>query len=431
LKSKTVQEFKETEIGKIPTDWDVRTIKECSSEEPYSTQIGPFGKALMSSEYTISGVPVLRGINVNLARFHDNDFVFVSKEKYNELKKFEAFPDDILLVHKGSIGKIGLMPLKRKFSHYLLGNSMMRVKCEKTILLPKFLYFWLSSVFGQNYLYSRISQVGVPQLQTPLRTLREAKLALPSITEQQQIVDTLFSVEESINNLKNQNKILEQIAQAIFQSWFVDFDGVTEFEDSELGKIPKGWTVGTIGDFGKIITGKTPSTKNLEYYGKEYSFITIPDMHDKTWILKTERYLSEIAKKDFSKYFLPKNSVLVSCIATVGLVSVNHQTALTNQQINSIACSKNIPYTFVYCTMTRLTDQLITWASGGSATPNLNKTDFSSIPVLIPHSKVLENFHNILKNLFEKIQKNLDNIIHLTKTRDMLIPKLMSGEIRV
>ncbi|MDC0193995.1 restriction endonuclease subunit S [Candidatus Nitrosopelagicus sp.] len=294
---------------------------------------------------------------------------------------------------------------------------------------PKFILYFLKSSICREQLSRFVSSTNIQSINQEM--LSNLSLLLPSLKEQNKIVKTLDDLDNKIKNLQNQNHTLEQTAQAIFKSWFVDFDGVTEWDDSELGKIPKGWSVGTIGDFGEIITGKTPPTKNLEYYGKEYSFITIPDMHDKTWILKTERYLSEIAKKDFSKYFLPENSVLVSCIATVGLVSLNHHTALTNQQINSIVCSKNIPHTFVYCTMTRLTDQLMTWASGGSATPNLNKAHFSSISVLIPHSKVLENFHNITKNSFKKIQKNADNIIHLTKTRDTLLPKLMSGEIRV
>lgn len=86
------------------------------------------------------------------------------------------------------------------------------------------------------------------------------------------------------------------------------------------------------------------------------------------WIVKTERYLSNESRNDFSKYFLLENSVLVSCIATVGLVSLNYSVALTNQQINSITCSKNIPYTFVYCMMNTLREQIIRWASAGSAT---------------------------------------------------------------
>jgi len=432
LKSKTVQEFKETEIGKIPIDWDVRTIKECSSEEPYSTQIGPFGKALMSSEYTISGVPVLRGINVNLARFHDNDFVFVSKEKYNELKKFEAFPDDILLVHKGSIGKIGLMPLKRKFSHYLLGNSMMRVKCEKTILLPKFLYYWLSSVFGQNYLYSRISQVGVPQLQTPLRTLREAKLSLPSITEQQQIVDTLFSVEESINNLKNQNKILEQIAQAIFKSWFVDFDGVTEFEDSELGKIPKGWGVEKLADLCTTQYGYTESASDQKIGPK---FLRVTDMNKQPWINWNKVPYCKITETNFKKYSLKQGDLVVSRMADPGKVGIIEEDTdavfasyLVRLKVISIEQSYFI---FYFIRSRKYLDYAEGISSGGSVQKNMNAKRITDIDLVKPSDEKIKLFFNLIYPFRIKITKINHQIQSLTKTRDALLPKLMSGEIRV
>ena len=143
----------------MASEWPLKTIAECASSEAYSTQIGPFGKALMASEYTESGVPVLRGVNVNRGRFHDDDFVFVDHETADRLNKFESHPGDVLLVHKGTLGQIGLMPRKRKYPRYILGNSMMRVRCDPKKLLPDYLYYWLSSAEGQHYLFSRVSQL--------------------------------------------------------------------------------------------------------------------------------------------------------------------------------------------------------------------------------------------------------------------------------
>jgi len=380
------------------------------------------------SVYQDSGTHLIRSQNIYNHKFEKKGLVCISQEIAEKMKSVEIMKDDVLINITGdSVARVYLVPdevLPARVNQHV---CILRTTPEFN---PHYLYYFLINPITQNHLLS-IAGIGGTRNALTKEMLYNLIIEYPDYSTQEKIVKQLNAIKNKIIVLQNQNHTLEQMAQAIFQSWFVDFDGVTEWDDSELGKIPKGWTIETIGDFGEIITGKTPPTKNLEYYGNEYSFITIPDMHDKTWILKTERYLSEKSKNDFSKYFLAENSVLVSCIATVGLVSLNSHTALTNQQINSIVCSKNIPYTFVYCTMTRLKDQLITWASGGSATPNLNKGHFNSISVLVPHSKVLENFHNITKNLFEKIQKNSDNIIHLTKTRDILLPKLMSGEIRV
>jgi type I restriction enzyme S subunit len=117
----------------------ILSIAECASNEPYSTQIGPFGKALTPEEYTPTGVPLLRGVNVNHGRFHADGYVFIGEETANRLAKFESFPDDVLLVHKGTLGKIGLMPKERKYKRYIMGNSMLRVRCNRTILLPEYL----------------------------------------------------------------------------------------------------------------------------------------------------------------------------------------------------------------------------------------------------------------------------------------------------
>ena len=148
----------------MASNWPLKTIGECASPEAYSTQIGPFGKALMADQYVDSGIPVLRGVNVNRGRFHDDDFVFIDDATADGLKKFESYPGDVLLVHKGTLGQIGLMPDKRKYSHYIMGNSMLRVRCDPSKLLPEYLYYWLSSTDGQHYLFSRVSQVGVPSL---------------------------------------------------------------------------------------------------------------------------------------------------------------------------------------------------------------------------------------------------------------------------
>src|SRR6516165_3271578 len=107
-------------------DWPLRTIAECAAEELYATQIGPFGKALTPQAYLPSGVPLLRGVNVNSGRFHDDDYVFISEADADRLTRFESFPGDVLLVHKGSLGQIGLMPDERRFPRYIMGNSMMR-----------------------------------------------------------------------------------------------------------------------------------------------------------------------------------------------------------------------------------------------------------------------------------------------------------------
>ena len=208
------------------SDWPIMTIAECAADEPYATQIGPFGKALTPEAYRPSGVPLLRGVNVNYGRFHDDDFVYISDDDADRLSKFESFPGDVLLVHKGTLGKIGLMPAKRRFARYIMGNSMMRVRCDRSKLLPEYLHYWLRSPAGQHYLLSRVSQVGVPQIQRPLTTLREAALPVPPVNEQDQIAGVLGALDDKIEQNRRTARALERLARAMFRAWFVDFEPV-------------------------------------------------------------------------------------------------------------------------------------------------------------------------------------------------------------
>lgn len=249
----------------MPSDWLIMTIAECAADEPYATQIGPFGKALTPDAYVPSGVPLLRGVNVNRGRFHDDDFVFISEEDADRLAKFESFPGDVLLVHKGSLGHIGLMPERRRFPRYIMGNSMLRVRCDRSKLLPEYLHYWLRSPAGQHYLLSRVSQVGVPQIQRPLTTLREAALPVPPLSEQEAITGILGALDDKIEQNRWTARALERLARAIFRAWFVDFEPVkakaagetsfpsmpqpvfdalpTRLVDSEIGPVPERWEV--------------------------------------------------------------------------------------------------------------------------------------------------------------------------------------------
>jgi type I restriction enzyme S subunit len=128
---------------------------------------------------------------------------------------------------------------------------------------------------------------------------------------------------------------------------------------------------------------------------------------------------------------LPERSICVSCIATVGLVSMNAFVSQTNQQINSIIPYKEFYRYFLYLKMKSMNEELIAMASGGTATLNLNTTEFSKIKIEMPKDDYLHVFHEKIKHIFEKIFINTSQIQTLEKLRDTLLPKLMSGEIRV
>jgi type I restriction enzyme S subunit len=224
------------------------------------------------------------------------------------------------------------------------------------------------------------------------------------------------------------------MAMALYKHWFVDFgpfqDG--EFVDSELGKIPKGWEVKKIKDFGEVVCGKTPSKKDVENYSDYgYPFIKIPDMHNNIWVTNTIEKISEKGNRTQIKKLLPAGSINVSCIATVGLVSLNCFPSHTNQQINSIIPSEVFYRNYLYLCMLSLKETFLNEASGGSATLNMNTSTFANVKLLKPNNTSLLEFDSLAFDLFENVKNNQLENQTLTQLRDTLLPKLISGEVRL
>lgn len=291
-----------------------------------------------------------------------------------------------------------------------------------------------------GFLYYRLKRLDLNRTAVgsaqPLVTQGGLKLVITEIPppiEQHAIAAILGSLDDKIELNRQMNQTMEAMAQALFKSWFVDFEPFRDqdMQDSPLGLIPKGWRVATIGDLGDIICGKTPPTQDLGNYGGGIPFVTIPDMHNRVFVTVTGSYLSEKGAATQSKKLLPKHAVCVSCIATPGLVALTSEPSHTNQQINSIICnSRTSPY-WCYLAMASLRQEIVTGGAGGSATLNLNKSEFSKLQLVKPSQEVMWQFHQIVKPLFCRILANEFENISLASIRDTLLPKLLSGEIQV
>ena len=243
-------------------------------------------------------------------------------------------------------------------------------------------------------------------------------ILLPPLPEQKAIVSVLSSLDNKIDLLHRQNKTLETMAETLFRQWFVE-------------EAKEDWEEKPLLFFGKIVCGKTPSKKRQEYFNGNIPFIKIPDMHNNTFIFKTSDSLTEEGKESQNHKTLPPRSICVSCIATVGLVSMTARESQTNQQINSIIPKKSFYRYYLYLLMKNLKDLLIAMASSGTTILNLNTGCFSKIEIALPDENILRNFHNIVEPLFDKIFENQAQIRTLEQLRDTLLPKLMSGEVRV
>ena len=263
--------------------------------------------------------------------------------------------------------------------------------------------------------------------------LENYEVLLPTLDKQIEIASILSSLDDKIELNRRINENLEQQAQALFKSWFVDFEPFKDgkFVDSELGMIPEGWQVGQISDFGKIICGKTPSKASKDFFGGNIPFIKIPDMHNQLFISHSEDSLSYKGSSSQQNKLLPPYSLLVSCIATVGLVGINTKPSHTNQQINSIVPYKSSYLFYLYLSIILMKKKLENMGRGGTATLNVNTTSFGKISLIIPKQSILDNFSSIVSPLFKNIENLSEQIFKLSQLRNTLLPRLMSGELEI
>ena len=276
----------------------------------------------------------------------------------------------------------------------------------------------------------KISQ-GTAQDNLSWKKLSTIKFPAPDIEIQNKIVSILSVYDDLIENNKKQIKLLEEAAQRLYKEWFVDlrFPG---YEDVEIvDGVPEGWLYKRVEEFGDVITGKTPSTSKTEYYGGNIPFVTIPDMHGNVFPLITEKTLTKVGAETQKNKYLPANAVIVSCIATVGLVNIAIEPCQTNQQINSVILYDDNDLYFFYESMKRIKALLDGVGSNGATMTNVNKTKFSNIKVLYPTEDMVMKYNEFCKPIFDKILALSKAMLISGQARDRLLPKLMSGEIEV
>ena len=336
-------------------------------------------------------------------------------DTYTTLVTKSAKAGDVIMSVRAPVGDLNITPVDM-----CLGRGVCSLRMKNGN--QEFLYYMMKYYMPQ--LLNKES--GTVFGSVNRKDINGLEVDIPEDTDKQKkIARYLTMIDDRIELNTEINKNLEQQAQAIYRSWFVNYE---PFD----GTKPDDWSDGTIDALGtEIICGKTPSTKKSEYYGGNTPFITIPDMHGCVYIVSTERYLSDAGVASQPKKTLPPNTVCVSCIGTAGLVTLVSEESQSNQQINSIIPKEGISVYYIYLLMQTLAETINKLGQSGSTIVNLNKTQFGKIQVMIPSKRVLQDFDSLCRPLFDTILSNQKENINLSELRDTLLPKFMSGELDV
>ncbi len=386
----------------------------------------------------------------------DSTPVFVPRKYGRNLDKYFLKPGDVVIAMTDMKDKVAILANTAWISHddrFVLNQRVGCIRVKRPDLLnPRFFYFYSNSLPHVTYLRTRANS-GV-QVNLSTSAIKESMIQVPPLQDQLFIADLLGALDDRLTLLRETSATLEAIAQALFKSWFVDFDPVRakaegrqpegmdaptvalfpdSFEESELGLVPKGWTVKPVGDAVACLGGGTPDTKEPSYWEPaEHCWTTPKDLSglQSPVLLRTERQLSSLGLAKVSSGLLPAGTLLLSSRAPIGYLAIAQMPVAVNQGYIAIPRGGELSplYMLFWC---RQNMEGIKGRANGSTFMEISKKAFRPIPALVPTVEVLDAFANIAEPLFERLIEKERQAQTLTQLRDTLLPRLISGQLRL
>ena len=419
---------------------------------------GPFGSNLVSKDYVPTGVPVIRGQNMG-NKWVTGNFVFVSPEKASQLAANKARPGDLVFTQRGTLGQVSIVPAG-SYSEYVVSQSQMKITPDPNKADVNFLYYLFKTEEQQKYILNAAIQTGVPH--TNLGILRKTPVSLPSVSTQRQIAVVLSAFDDRIDLFHETNVTLEAIAQALFRSWFVDFDPVREkaegrepegldaevsglfpssFEESQLGPMPGGWKVSTLVEHIRAERG-------LSYKGAGLcSAEEGRPMHNLNSVYEGGGYKYpgiKFYKGDFKdRHIVRAGDIIVTnteqghehrLIGFPAVVPEAYDNGIFSHHLYRLTIRSESPLTrqvLYYLLMSpNVREQVIGCANG--STVNMLKIHGMEIPRFVcPPATIARAFEDLTLPLRKQIELNVARAQALMTVRDVLLPKLISGRIRL
>jgi type I restriction enzyme, S subunit len=432
-------------------NWPMLPVDSIKAKTDYAIAIGPFGSRMKSDLYVSSGVPVIRGTNISSTRELVGDLVCIAEGTADKLKSSNVFPDDLVFPHRGAIGQVGIVP-RGLAERYMLSSSLMKLTCDRTVADPQFLFYFFRSPDGQHELLKNASTVGTPGIGQPLASLRSILVPVPALSEQHAIAHILGTLDDKIELNRRMNETLEAMARALFQSWFVDFDPVRakaegrdpglpksladlfpdSFGASELGEIPRSWRVSSIRELAHQVQYGLTESASLTQVGPHFLRITDIQGGKVNWAAVP---FCKVTQEEHARYRVGPGDILV---ARTG-ASTGENVYLSSAP-DAVFASYLVRFKFLEPATARLVGAFMRTVAyfehvagcvGGSAQPNASAQLLAAARLVTPAPQIALKFYDFLAPLDSRISANNEASRTLAALRDTLLPKLISGELRI
>ncbi len=406
----------------LPDGWDWLTL-----EAVLDFVVDNRGKTAPTAD---TGIPLIATNcvkNVGLYPVYEK-VRYVPEEAYDSWFRSHPEPGDVLFVNKGTPGCACLVPDPVDFC---IAQDMVALRPKPELMTGRYLHAAIRSPVAQHQI--RNGSVGTTIPHFKKGDFNKLWLPVPPKDEADAIGDLLFALGSKIELNRKMNRTLEEMAQALFKSWFIDFDGHDDLVDSEQGPVPRGWEVLPISEVVSIKGGSTPSTKKPEFWeGGTIHWTTPKDLSSLSTavLLDTGRKITDAGLAKISSGLLPQGTLLLSSRAPVGYLAISEVPISVNQGYIAMPPGGRASSLWLLQWAKANMDRIKARA-GGTTFAEISKRSFRPIPVVLPPADVLERFDAVAGPLHRRVVTNEMESSTLAELRDTLLPKLISGELRV
>ena len=406
--------------------------------------MGPFGSNIKVETFVPEGVPIISGQHLHHTRLEEQSgFNFITEEHAEKLKNSNVFAGDIVFTHAGNIGQVAVIPENVSYERYVISQRQFYLRVDPTIADPAFIARWFHGPIGKHRLLMHASQVGVPSISRPATNLKSIQIELPPIWEQRAISEVFDAIDDKIDLNRRMNETLEAMAQLIFKDWFVHFgptrakaegrepylapelwDLFPEALDSE-GK-PVGWVQGILADVANSPRrGVTPADVAVDtpYIGLEHMprrsiALSAWEGAGKVKSNKTRFHRGEILFGKLRPYFHKVGIAPLDGICSTDIVVAVPRAK--EWRAFTLACLSSDEFV-------DYTDR----TSTGTKMPRTSWKTMAQYKVCLPPEQLVRAFQGVAQPLLDRLDANVRETFALAQARDLLLPKLMSGKIRL
>ncbi|WP_373098389.1 restriction endonuclease subunit S [Faecalibacterium prausnitzii] len=370
----------------------------------------------------------IRARDIKNGKIDGSDLGYISEETQKKIERYIVNTNDIIITIAGTIGEVALV--SKKFDGVNLTENAVRLTEFSKDVCPEFLAYILKSPERKEYMEQVAGGSAQPKL--GIYKIEAIKVDLPDVQIQHKIADILSAYDNLIENNQKQIKLLEEAAQRLYKEWFVDLRFPGHENTKIVDGVPEGWQYEKLGDLVKTTSGGTPSRRKSEYYvNGNIRWIKTKELNDR-FIFETEEHITEDAVKNSSAKVLPEGALIVAMYgATIGKIGITAAEMACNQACCAfISFDDMISKEYLYCWLMDNREYLVSQGKG-AAQSNLSQEMIRNFSLLCPDKKVIKKFTEIVTTILENKRVLENKILMLSKARDDLLPKLMSGEVEV